>query len=180
MSDKFTSGPGFLVHVPVHPRGTDPSRNDLAFNQPAPVRETKTFAWIFRGRHKGSGLIGRMAGAITPATADITCTQANVTPGNHVIRVGSFTLLPAVDFDVGASDNALADNLAAAIDALPGFSAPNPAANVVTVSTTAGHGDDVRIEILEPGAASAFALGALDREGFMDLGAPAPSPPSFT
>jgi hypothetical protein len=140
-----------------------------------PLRQTYTFSWITKDN--GAGQNGRMAGAITPATASITCTQANVTPGAHVIRVGPFELRPAVDFAVGANDNALADNLAAAINALPGFSAPNPAANVVAISTTRGHGDDTRIEVVEWGAASAFALAATDRTGFMDRGSPAPAEP---
>lgn len=172
---KYSSGPSFTMHVPVHPYGTDPSMSNKLQGQPAPLRQTFTFSWINKGN--GSGQIGRMGGTITPATAEITCTQANVTPGTHVIRVGPYELRPAVDFAVGAGDNALADNLAAAISALPGFSAPNPAANVVVISTTSGHGDDTRIEVLEWGAASAFALTATDRAGYMDRGAPAPVAP---
>jgi len=81
---------------------------------------------------------------------------------------------------VGGNDNALADNLATAISALPGFTAPNPAANVVTISTMRGHGDDTRIEVVEWGVASAFALTATDRPGYMDRGAPAPAAPLIT
>ena len=172
---KYSSGKSFTMHAPVHPFGTDPSKSNMLLGQPAPLRQTFTFSWVRKGN--GTAQVGRMGGTITPATATITCTQANVTPGTHVIRVGPYELRPAVDFAVGVSDNALADNLAAAISALPGFTAPNPAANVVVISTTTGHGNDTRIEVLEWGAASAFALATPDRAGYMNRGAPAPAAP---
>lgn len=172
---KYSSGPSFTAMTPCHPFGTDPSKTNKLLGQPKPLRQTFTFSWIRKGN--GSGQVGRMTGAPAAATATITCTQANVTPGTHVIRVGAYELRPAVDFAVGAGDNALADNLAAAIDALPGFSSPNPAANVLVISTTNGHGDDTRIEVVEWGAASAFALTSTDREGYMDSGAPSPGAP---
>ena len=175
---KYSSGKSFTMHTPVHPHGTDPSLSNKLQGQPAPLRQTYEFTWINKGN--GAGQNGRMGGTITGATAEITCTQANVTPGTHVIRIGPYELRPSVDFAVGANDNALADNLAAAISALPGFSAPNPVANVIAISTTRGNGNDTRIEVLEWGAASAFALTATDREGFMDRGAPAPTAPSIT
>jgi len=172
------TGPSFTTHVPCHPGGTDPSQNVMAIGQPAPTRQTITKSWVRKGN--GSGQIGRMAGAFADAAATITCTQANVTPGTHVIRVGQFELRPAVDFAVGLGDAALATNLAAAIDLLPGYNAPVPGAAVVTVNTTNGHGDDHRMEVIEWGAASAFALTALDRPGYMDRGAPAPVAPALT
>lgn len=172
---KYSSGPSFTVMAPCHPFGTDPSKTNKLLGQPAPTRQTVTFSWIRKGN--GSAQMGRMSGAINPASAAITVTQANVTPGTHRIRVGSFELLPAVDFAVGANDIALAANLATAISALPGFSAESNGVDTVTITTTRGHGDDTRIEVLEFGAASAFALAATDRTGFMDRGAPAPGAP---
>lgn len=172
---QYSSGPSFTVHAPCHPFGTDPSKNSKLVGQPTPIRQTYTFSWIKKGN--GAGQNGRMGGAITPAAATITCTFANVVPGEHEIRVGPYALRPAIDFAVGISDDTLADNLAAAINALPGFSCPNPAANAVVISTSRGHGNDTRLEVLEWGAASAFALTALARPGFMDRGAPAPVAP---
>ena len=172
---KFRSGPSFTAHVPCHPWGSDPSLSNKLQGQPAPTRQTFTFSWVNRGN--GGGLVSLMQGAPAPATGAITCTQANVVPGSHVIRVGIFELRPGVDFAVGGSDNVLADNLAAAIDALPGFSAPNPAANVVAISTTSGHGDDNRLEVVEWGAASGFTLGALNQTNVMNRGTPAPGAP---
>jgi len=172
---KYHSGPAFRIHVPVHPFGTDPSKTVKALGQPKPIRQTYTFSWVKKSN--GAGQNGRMGGGITPATATITCTWANCVPGTHEIRVGPYALRPGVDFAVGVSDGTLADNLAAAINALPGFSCPNPAANALVISTTRGNGDDTRIEVLEWGAASAFALTATDRAGYMDRGAPAPGSP---
>lgn len=180
MGDKFSSGAAFEMLVPVHPRGTDPSRNNKAFNQPAPIRKTVTQTWISRGN--GSGVVGRMAVDgidIDPAEAEITCTQANVVPGKHVIRVGDYELRPSVDFAVGLSDNALASNLAAAISLLPGFTA-SAALAVVTVQTTTNSGSDNRIEILENSTTSAFALGSLEKPGFMDRGDPTVTAPALS
>lgn len=175
--DRFRSGPSFQVHVPCHPHGTDPSRQNREAGQPNPVRQTVRFSWITRGN--GRGLVGRMSSALTAATAEITCTQANVEPGNHFIRVGAHELLPAVDFEVGGDDNTLAANLAAALSLRPGLTA-SAVNNVVTVETLFGHGDDVRMEILETGTASAFALSTLERDGFLDRGSPAPTAPEIS
>lgn len=172
---KYSSGPAFTAHAPCHPWGTDPSMTNKAQGQPAPTRQTFTFSWINKGN--GSGQTGRMRGAITPATAEIAVVQANCVPGEHSIRVGPYELRPAVDFAVGAGDVALAANLAAAIDALPGFNGATDGVDTVTITTTTGHGNDTRMEVLEWGAASAFVLTATDRTGFMDRGAPGAGAP---
>lgn len=172
---KYSSGPSFQVHVPVHPFGTDPSQTAKAWGQPLPIRQTFTFSWVNRGN--GSGQISRMAGDITPATAAITCTLANVVPGQHVLRVGEYELRPAIDFLLGISDHTMAVNLAATIRALPGFTTAVPGANVVTIQTTTGHGNDTVIEVVEWSPASAFVLAATDMTGYMDHGAPAPTAP---
>lgn len=183
MADKFRSGPAFTQLVPVHPHGTDPSQTVKAKGQPAPLRQTETFQWIQRGN--GSGLIGRMTNnqlvptAPNPATETITVTQANCVPGTHLIRVGDFELRPAVDFVVGANDIALSTNLAAAINALPGYAAVGDGVDTVTITTEHGHGDDHRIEVVEWGAASAFTLSATTRDGYMDRGDPQPRAPTF-
>ena len=178
MADRFSSGPAFTSHVPCHPFSTDPSQTLKTVGQPAPIRETVTQSWVNRGN--GSGLIGRMAGASSAAVADIVVTQANGTPGTHVIKVGIYELRPAVDFLVGANDIALAANLAAAIDALSGYAGTTDGVDTVSVDTTTAHGDDHVMEGVGWGAASAFALAALDRPGFMDRGAPAPVAPLLT
>jgi len=178
MADKFSSGPAFTTHVPVHPFGTDPSQTSKAKGQPAPIRETVTQSWVKRGN--GSGLVGRMfnEGLTTVAAdAEIVVTQANVTPGTHIIKVGPYELRPAVDFVVGGNDIALAANLAAAIAALPGYTATSDGVDTVTIETTTGHGNQHRIEVVEWGAASAFALAATEITGFMDAGDPFPYPP---
>jgi len=178
MADKFSSGPAFTSHVPCHPFGTDPSQTVKALGQPVPTRQTVTQSWVKRGN--GSGLVARMAGATVPAQAEIVVTQANVTPGTHIIRVGTFELRPAVDFVVGANDIALAANLAAAITALSGYLAVSDGVDTVTFGSTSGHGDDHVTEVVEWGAASAFALTALNRPGFMNRGTPAPVAPLLT
>jgi len=178
MADKYRTGPAFTSHVPCHPFGTDPSQRLKVRGQPAPIRETSRFQWISRGN--GSGLVGRMLNVGTApvaAAAIITCTQANVTPGTHIIRIGKYELRPAVDFAVGANDNALATNLAAAINALPGYAAASNLADC-EIATTTGHGDQHLNEIIEWGAASAFALTALGGNPiYMDQGDPHPGPP---
>jgi len=171
----FHSGKSFRTLTPVYPYGTDPSLNNKALGQPLPKWRTCTSTWI--QRDNGSGLVGRMAGAITPATAEITCTFGNLEVGKHLIRIGQYELRPALDFNPGFDDNSLATNLASAISALPGFISAAPPANVVTIETTSGHGNDTRMEVLEWSAASAFTLTPLDKLGYMNRGAPAPAAP---
>jgi len=165
----------------VHPFGTDPSQTVKAVGQPAPIRQTEEFQWVNRGN--GSGLIGLMTNNTavgTPADATITVVQANCVPGEHLIRVGEYELRPGVDFAVGANDIALAANLAAAILALPGYTAVSDGIDTVTVGSTTDHGSDHVFEVVEWGAASAFTAGALVREGYMDRGDPTPEAPVFT
>jgi hypothetical protein len=180
MADKFRSGPAFTMHVPVHPHATDPSQTVKAIGQPAPLRQTVTFSWVKRGL--GHGLVARMnaPGGPVAATAAITVIQANCVPGEHLIRVGQYELRPGVDFAVGANDIALAANLAAAILALQGFSGVSDGIDTVTVTTTVAHSDEHRIEVVEWGAASAFALAATEKPGYMTQGDPSPYPPEFT
>jgi hypothetical protein len=181
MVEKYSkgTGPAFAQHVPVHPHGTDPSQNIKAIGQPAVLRQTERFTWIRRGN--GSGFNGRMNNATVPASADaeIVVTQANAVPGTHLIRVGDFELRPGVDFAIGAGDAALAANLAAAILALPGYTGATDGVDTVTIGTTSGHGDQHRVEVIEWGAASAFALTATNLEGIMDVGDPTPAAPEF-
>jgi len=182
MSSKYRSGPSFTIHVPVHPFGTDPSQTVKAWGQPNPIRQTEEYQWISREGGRGAGIVGLMSndtGVGTPATAGVTVTQANVTPGTHVIRIGKYELRPAVDFVVGAGDVALAANLASAIDALPEFTATSDGVDTVTINTVAGHGDDHRIEVVEWGAASAFVVSALTRTGYLNRGDPQPKEPTF-
>ena len=182
MAEKFRTGPSFTMHVPVHPFGTDPSQTSKAAGQPSPIRQTEEFQWITRGN--GSGLVGLMTNAVgpgnPPATATITVVQANCNPGDHLIRLGEFELRPGVDFAVGANDIALAANLAAAVLALPGYTGVTDGIDTVTVTTNNGHGDDHVIEVVEWGAASAFTVGALEVDGYMDRGDPEPEAPLFT
>lgn len=174
MADQFRSTPAFLIHVPCHPFGTDPSQTVKAFGQPTPTRETATQTWIPRGR--GRAFNGRLTGAATGATAQITCTLINVEPGRHRIRVGNVELRPGIDFALGASDADLATNLAAAINGLTGFVAPAPGANIVQITTSQGTASDIPISVVETSAVTAFVLGGAE-DGLMDAGAPAPTAP---
>ena len=168
------------MHVPVYPFGTDPSQTVRAVGQPNPIRQTEEFQWITRGN--GSGLVGLMTNVVavgTAAAATIVVVQANCVPGEHLIRVGKYELRPGVDFVVGANDIALAANLAAVILALPGYTAVSDGTDTVIAGTTTDHGSDHEIEVVEWGAASAFTLGVLNREGYMDRGDPTPKAPVF-
>jgi hypothetical protein len=181
MADKFKSGPAFTIHVPVHPHGTDPSQTVKAIGQPAPVRQRETFQWIKRGL--GHGLVGKMGNGNplpAPATANIAVTWANCVPGTHLIRVGKYELRPAVDFAVGANDIDLSNNLAAAINALPGYAAVGDGVDTVTITTTTAHGDDHLVQVVEWGAASAFAVTTASTIGpYLDRGEPTAEAPEF-
>lgn len=181
MADKFRTGPAFTIHVPVHPHGTDPSQTVKALGQPAPIRQRETFQWIRRGL--GHGLVGKMGNGSpvpTTASATITVVHANCVPGTHLIRVGKYELRPAVDFSVGANDIDLSNNLAAAIAALPGYTAVGDGVDTVTITTTTAHGDDHLCQVVEWGAASAFTAAGLNSVGpYLDRGDPTAEAPEF-
>lgn len=180
----FRAGRSFRSHVPVHPYGTDPSRNNLGFNQPAPMRQTMTGTWIHR--NVGKSTYGRMAGAFAPATATITVIAANIeVNGRHRIEIGPYVLRPFLDFAVitggggptGDDNDDTANTLALTISALPGFTATARLDNSGTldIERSLGVGDTVDLRVVESSAGSAFALSG-DQ---MDTGSPVVSAPLF-
>jgi len=174
----FIGTPAFTKLVPVHPYGTDPSAHNLSVGQPAPVRQTSRSAWVSSDLGTGKAQNATIDSSFTPAFAQITCTLANVEAGRHLIRLRGYELRPHLDFAVGVSDGDLATNLANAIRRIPGFTA-TALLNVVTVQTVSGHGDWVPFSVLELSAASAFSVGTLDVEGYMNRGGHGPGAPTL-
>lgn len=179
----FRAGRAFRSHVPVHPHGTDPSRNDTGLNQPAPMRSTATGTWV--QRNVGRGQYGRMAGAIAPATATIAVVAANIEAGQHRIEIGPYVLRPFLDFEVitnglgptGNNNDDTANLLAGAISALPGFAATArlDASGILDIERSVGVADTVDLRAVETSAVSAFTMSGTT----MTAGTPAVSPPLF-
>lgn len=172
----YIGTPASTKLVPVHPYGTDPSAHNRSVGQPAPVRQTVRSAWVPSGQGKAQPAM--ISESFTPASAEITCTLANVEAGKHLIRIRGYELRPHLDFAVGGSDGDLATNLSGAIRRIPGFTA-EVLGNVVTVQTTSGHGDWVSFSVLELSAASAFTVGTLEVEGYMNRGGHGPIAPTL-
>jgi len=85
--------------------------------------------------------VGTRVGHVSYTTSPIpvagtgTITVAlNTFTGPTTILLGEYVLTSDEDFVVGGSTAATATNLAAAINALPGYSAPIPGASIITVT----------------------------------------------
>ena len=113
------------------------------------------------------------------ATATITVTDAaNIANGETVVltdNAGTSTTFTAVtgtpatdlEFQVGGAltNDDVADNLAAAINSVAAYSAPNPAANVVAITRTVSGGSNLTITSSDAVRLTDvdFAIGATDR-----------------
>jgi len=83
--------------------------------------------------------MGLLTGASANATGTITVNAVPAILGPTTIHLGEYVLTSDVDFVVDpASGSNTATTLAAAINNLPGYSAPVPGAAVVTVSGPTG------------------------------------------
>jgi hypothetical protein len=140
--------PPFTMLVANLRRGSDPSRGPAG--NPDPVRQTYTHQLFpeLGGRGPDVGTpdprspgvsthIGHVDYTTAPipvaATGTITV-AADTWTGPTTVHIGQYVLTSDVDFVTGGGVNATATNLAAAIDALPGYSAPAPGAAIITVT----------------------------------------------
>jgi len=138
----------FTMLVPVYRGGSNPSRG-VAGN-PDVKRQTMTMQHFpeIGGRGpetavsspKTPGIatrVGHVAYTTSPipvhATGTITV-AGNIFAGPTSVLLGQFLLTSGIEFAIGGTEALTAINLAAAIDALPGYSAPVPGAAIVTVT----------------------------------------------
>jgi hypothetical protein len=190
MSRKLISAQSpFTLLVANLRRGSDPSRGEAG--NPDPVRQTYTFQHFpeIGGRGPEVGTVNpRTPGVGTrighvdyttppvPVLATGTVTVAvNTFAGPTTVQVGQYVLTTGIDFDVGGSLAATATNLAAAIDALPGYSAPAPGAAIVTVTGPAGVAGNEVVFASSGASPQNFTFNPID--GTMDGAEPIQGPP---
>jgi hypothetical protein len=99
-----------------------------------------------------------------PVGASATIVVANNTfASGTLLNLGDYTLEADADFVVGASTALTAVALAAAINALPGFSAPVPGASTITVTGPAGPtGNTLPLTAYYPTATANYTLTPAD------------------
>ena len=169
--------------------GSDPSRGEAG--NPVILRQTMTQQYFIEIPNRGpdhiggdmssKGLHNSAGGLLTGATAASggTITVDSITfSGPTSIRLGQYLLTGGVHFDIGASENACATNLAAAIDALPEYSASPPGANVVTVVGPSGPGANTIVFRAEGADPYHFTLSP--DQGNLSGAAPIIGPMTFT
>lgn len=167
-----TCGPAVTVLVGVLEHGSDPSRGESG--NPAKLRSTvrsQTF-------NKGGKLVqGLLTGTVGKQSASFEVVNNDFATGRAVIRLGDYQVISGMDYQPGADVGATATNIAAAISALPGFTATANVAEVtINYSTPVG---DVTFEVLHLGTVANFGT-VTPSTGFMTPGGPNIGAPGLT
>ena len=115
---------------------------------------------------------GKLTSAYAGATGTITV-SSNVFTDIATVFIGPYTFTSGVDFVVGAGVNNTATNLAAAIDALPGFSAVAVGAAITVTATPGPNGDNIQLYAAYAGSVRNFTMsGPYLAGGSPSIGAP--------
>ncbi len=174
----------FKMLVPALQGSTDPSKGPSG----NPVYKWKTFEQQVLVEKPGSNRVvqsgktpglGNRAGILltgsppSPATGTIEVV-GNTFVGPTSILLGAYTLTSGTDFQIGALDVNTAANLAAAIDALPEFSA-SVLGTVVTVS-----GNVPEITLFDASGACPYNFALTPDNGTLTGGDPHVGPPNLS
>jgi hypothetical protein len=174
-------GPAFTVLVGHHAYGSDPSHNNPIYQAPPVLRRAVTFQAIDtngNGAVHATHVNGLLAGAKAPKTADFTVADNDFTTGPVILTLGKYTLTSMVDYAIAGSAALTAIEIAAAIDALPGFTA-SAVGVIVSVLYGLAPADEVDFSVLHLGTIANFTLLTPD-SGVMGNGAPAITAPALT
>ena len=190
MAKLTTAQPRFTLLVANLRGGSDPSRGEIG----NPVKQRIGFTQQLipqipregyhitdgdfkqPGIHTNQGLLTYTDSPVpVGGTATIVVVDNTFTIGT-ALWIGQFELLSNEDYLVGGTTALTAVALAAAIDALPGFTAPVPGASTITVTGPFGiDGNDTRLEAVFTGAVANFTLTPDD--GTFDGAEPTIGPP---
>jgi len=167
--NRVSHGKKFRAAVAHFPYGTDQSSSN-SFNQPKPIRKTVTVGTVSEDSlHKTTfAQIGLVGGVIAPQTGTITV-NSNVFTALAEVILGDYRLLAGSDFAIGALADNTANNLAAAINTLPGFSATANLADVL-VEYHDGSAADVEFRAMHYGSVENFIMAPAN--GMMTKGSP--------
>ena len=178
--------------------GSDPSRGESG--NPVKIRQTFTYQHFAeiggRGLDHGADPQGKTPGIATRlglstftdpgipvgATGEIVVDDNDFTAA-AVLRLGSYELVSGEHWTPGGTTALSAVALAAAIDALPGFSAPVPGASTITVTGPPGvDGNGLLFEAVYTGSVVNFTLTPVDGSvpGTMSGAEPFIGPPAIT
>lgn len=148
----------------TRPAGVDgrPTKSRIGFTQQTSVEGGKP------GVNLATGLPSASTASIVVADNDFSAVAK--------LTLGDFTLVSGVQYAVGASTALTAVNLAAAINNLPGFTAPVPGASTISVSGPNGP-FEVALTALYGGAITNFTL--TPDSGVFTVGGPAFGPPAI-
>lgn len=163
-------------------RGRNPSKLRQAFEVQNFVEvagqgpDTKIRARAAPGLSSARGLRTYTTDPAFPAPSGCTITVVdNTFTYAAKLYLGPYVLVSGVDYTVGGAVGATATNLAAAIDALPGFSASAVGA-VITVTGPLGEvGNELRFSAVYSGSVQNLTLSPTT--GFMANGEPFLGPP---
>ena len=170
-TEPIKAAPSFTTLLGVVQAG-QPDKGE-PFNATA-LRTTALSQDIVVGRHTQKGLITGNPPAAQ--TASFTVASNNFGTGRAVIRLGDYQIVAGVDYIPGAGVNATATAVAAAIDALPEFSA---AAVVAAVNITYAGMGRVEFRAFHYGVVTNFTP-LVPTTGYMTFGTPAIAAPTFT
>jgi hypothetical protein len=185
MSDRkprrvITAQPKFTMLVANLKAGSDPSKGTAG--NPVKARSTYTQQYLpevpGRGHVWGAGTVDPhrpgtgnrhavllSADVGTGSTFTITVADNDFT-SPATLYLGNFTITSGEELIVAGSTALTAANLADAINALPGFSAPAPAGSTVTVTGPSGpNGNVLRFEAVYEGAIANFTISPSDGSG---------------
>jgi hypothetical protein len=174
-------GPAFTVTVGHFPHGSFPDHNQPVYQNPPPLRQAVTYQAIDTDGADGvqpRHVHGLLDGAKAVKTVQLTVDDNDFSTGPVVITLGLYELVSGVDYAIGAAAANTAVNLAAAIDNLPGYTAPVPAGVVVDVSYDLAPADEVEFLVVHHGTIINFTPIVPD-DGFMANGAPAITAPAL-
>jgi hypothetical protein len=173
-------GQPFTCLVGNFPYGSYPDHNMPIYQNPPPNRQAITHQILTIGdkRTSAQNYVALLAGAISPKVASLTVANDDFTTGTTVITLGDFTLTSDIDYVTGGGAAVTAANLAAAITALPGFTATVPAGAQVDIEYGYGPANQVDFNILYNGTITNFTPVTPDT-GLMDNGGPNFAPPDL-
>jgi len=147
---RATHGDSFEVPVGHFAHGSDPSSNNPAFNNPVPIRRTMTVGTI--RAQEGRGVNSRLNvedAALNEATCSFSVHANNDFADRVALYLGNHILISGIDYQIGLNAAATAALVAAAVNALPGFSAAEDGTDVDV--TWQGPLDDVDFRIVHSG-----------------------------
>ena len=192
----------FTMLVPGLTAPTDPSSNTPSTGDGGMTYRTQFFPDVPGKGEKTQPTSGKTPGTSTrtglmtwetqntalPGRVDIECVAGAVPAdfadlGPTFLHLGEYVIECGVDFDLGATPAACADNLAAFIDSFPDWSSAATGSGTIRANGPTGIvGNEVVVYVSGPGASlwSLETIGGADPQGRLHDADPTIGPPEIT